>query len=185
MHRSIGMIESQSVARGIFMADAMLKAADVEVLASGTVCPGKYTTLIGGEVAAVDHAVAVARDLAEGCLVDSIVIPNVHEQVFPAIKGAVDVLLADHYTSMGVIESFSIASLIEAADTAVKTADVTLYEVRLGLAIGGKAFAILLGEVAAVQAAVDAGVLGLESQGLLVSKVVIPAPHSDLLKTMG
>ncbi|MFZ5826549.1 MAG: BMC domain-containing protein [Bacillota bacterium] len=185
MHRAIGMIESQSIATGIFLADAMLKASDVEVLASSTVCPGKHTTLIGGEVAAVENSIQVARRLGGSHIVDSILIPNVHDQLFPAIKGAVEPPPYQSYRSIGVIESFSIASLIVAADTAAKTADVTLYEIRLGWAIGGKAFVTLMGDVAAVQAAVDAGALGLEEQGLLVSKIVIPAPHPELVRAMG
>jgi microcompartment protein CcmL/EutN len=185
MHRAIGMIESQSIATGIFTADAMLKASDVEVLATGTVCPGKYTTLIGGEVAAVENSVAVARQLGGSHIVDSIIIANVHDQLFPAIKGCVSLHEQDGHRSLGVIESFSIASLIAAADTAAKTADVLLYELRLGLAVGGKAFVTLLGDVAAVQASVDAGAKLLEEQGLLVNKIVIPAPHPDLLQSMG
>lgn len=182
MHKAIGMIESQSIATGIFMADAMLKASDVEVLASSTVCPGKHTTLIGGEVAAVQNSVDVAKRIGAGQVVDAFVIPNVHDSIFPAIKGAVQ--WPDDLRAVGVIESFSIASLIVAADTAAKTAEVTLIDLRLGLAIGGKAFVTMMGDVAAVQAAVDAGARGLEEQGLLVSKIVIPAPHRDLLRAM-
>lgn len=184
MHRAIGMIESQSIATGILVADAMLKASAVEILASSTVCPGKHTTLIGGDVAAIENSIEVGRRMGGDHIVDSFIIPNVHEQVFPAIKGAVDIQVFE-FKSLGVIEGFSIASLIVAADTAAKTAEVTLYELRLGWSIGGKAYVSLLGDVAAVQAAVAAGARKLEEQGLLVSKIVIPAPHRDLLRAMG
>lgn len=183
MPRAIGMIEAQSIATGILLADAMLKASEVEILASGTVCPGKHTTLIGGDVAAVENSVAVARRLGGGFVVDSFVIPNVHESLFPAIKGALDLPESPHQ-AVGIIESFAIASLIVAADTAAKTADVTLIQLRLGWAIGGKAYVTLMGDVAAVQAAVDAGATPLAAAGLLVSKVVIPAPHRELVRTL-
>jgi len=184
MHRAIGMIECQSIATGILVADAMLKASQVEVLASSTVCPGKHTTLIGGDVAAVENSIEVGRRIGGDHIVDSFIIPNVHDQVFVAIKGAVDVQVLTGQ-ALGVIEGFSIASLIVAADTAAKTADVVLYELRLGWSIGGKAYVSLLGDVAAVQAAVDAGAAHLQEQGLLVSRIVIPAPHPELLKAMG
>ncbi|MBT6631143.1 MAG: BMC domain-containing protein, partial [Gemmatimonadetes bacterium] len=71
-------------------------------------------------------------------------------------------------------------SLIEAADTAVKTADVQLLEIRVAMALGGKAFARVCGPVSAVQAAVDAGAAVVEAKGLLVNKVVIPAPSPEL-----
>lgn len=183
MPNAIGMIEAQSIATGIFLADAMLKASEVEVLASSTVCPGKHTTLIGGDVAAVDNSISHARSLGGTHVVDSFVIANVHPSLFPAIKGALD-LPPGPLLSVGVVESFGIASLIVAADTAAKTADVTLIQLRLGWAIGGKAYFTAMGDVAAVQAAVDAASAPLAAQGLLVSKVVIPAPHHDLLRTL-
>ena len=62
--------------------------------------------------------------------------------------------------ALGIVESFSVASLIEGADAAVKTANVELIEIRLAMALGGKAFVTLTGDVAAVESAVDAGGAG-------------------------
>lgn len=185
MDKAIGMIESQSIAMGVLIADAMLKASNVTLLASGTVCPGKHTTLIGGDVAAVENSIVMGQRLGGSSVVDSFLLPRVHEQLFPAIKGAVTLPEEFRRPALGMIESFSIASLIVAADTAAKTANVTLLELRLGLAIGGKAIVTLTGDVAAVEAAVEAGARGLADQGLLVSKVVIPAPHQELMRVLG
>ena len=49
---SIGLIELSSIAAGFLVADAMLKAAEVEILLSRTICSGKYMVLVGGDVAA-------------------------------------------------------------------------------------------------------------------------------------
>ena len=46
---AIGMVELNSIARGIETCDYMVKAATVELLRSSTVCPGKYLILISGE----------------------------------------------------------------------------------------------------------------------------------------
>ena len=83
--------------------------------------------------------------------------------------------------ALGIIESFSVASLIEAADAAVKTSAVELIEIRLAMALGGQAFCTLTGDVAAVKAAVDAGAAVVAEKGLLVNKVVIPSPRRELL----
>jgi len=56
-----------------------------------------------------------------------------------------------------------------------------LIEIRLAMALGGKAFATLTGDVAAVKAAVDAGAAIVAEKGLLVNKVVIPSPRKELL----
>jgi microcompartment protein CcmL/EutN len=74
--------------------------------------------------------------------------------------------------------------LIEGADAAVKAANVQLIELRLAMALGGKAFASMTGSVGAVRAAVDAGAQAIAKKGLLVNKVVIPQPRSELLDEM-
>ena len=58
-------------------------------------------------------------------VIDTFVIPNVHESIFPAIGGTTKV---EALEALGVLESFSVASLIEGADAAVKSADVQLVE---------------------------------------------------------
>jgi len=175
---SIGLIELTSIAAGFQVADAMLKAADVEIILSRTICSGKYMVLIGGDVAAVTSSVEAGGMAGRGSIIDAFIIPNVHPDVFTAIAGTskVDVLEA-----LGIVESFSVASLIEAADAAMKAARVQLIEIRLAMALGGKAFLTLTGDVAAVQAAVDAGAAVVSEKGLLVNKVVIPSPRKELL----
>jgi microcompartment protein CcmL/EutN len=175
---SIGLIELTSIAAGYQVADAMLKAADVEIVLSRTICSGKYMVMIGGDVAAVSASVQAGGVAGRGSIIDVFIIPNVHPSVFPAIAGNSQVQML---SALGIVESFSVASLIEAADAAVKAASVQLIEVRLAMALGGKAFMTLTGDVAAVQAAVDAGAAVVSQKGLLVNKVVIPHPRKELL----
>jgi microcompartment protein CcmL/EutN len=175
---SIGLIELTSIAAGFLVADAMLKAAEVEIILSRTICSGKYIVLIGGDVAAVRASVDAGVIAGRGSVIDTFVIPNVHHDVFPAISGTSKVDLLE---ALGIIESFSVASLIEAADAAVKSARVQLIEIRLAMALGGKAFLTMTGDVAAVQSAVDSGAAVVAEKGLLVNKVVIASPRKELL----
>jgi microcompartment protein CcmL/EutN len=178
---SIGLVELGSIAAGFEACDAMLKTADVELVLARSVCSGKYVVLVRGDVAAVESSVKAGARAAGFAVIDTFVIPNVHESVFPAISGTTKV---EELEALGVLESFSVASLIEAADAAAKAAQVQLIEVRLAMALGGKAFVTLTGNVAAVQSAVEAGAQVLSRKGLLVNKVVIPSPHPELLKEM-
>ncbi len=114
-------------------------------------------------------------------MIDSFIVPNVHESVFPAISGTAKV---DGLDALGIVESFSVASLIEGADAAVKSAAVELIEVRLAMALGGKAFMTMTGDVAAVESAVEAGAQVIAQKGMLVNKVVIPHPRPELLSEM-
>lgn len=178
---SIGLIELSSIAAGFQVADAMLKAADVDLVLSRSICSGKYMVMVRGDVAAVQASVASGLSAGNFSVIDSFVIPNLHEAVFPALSGSNKV---ETLESLGIIESFSVAALIEGADAAVKAANVELIEIRLAMALGGKAFVTLTGNVASVQASVDAGAQVVGSKGMLVNRVVIPYPRPELLNEM-
>ena len=175
---SIGLVELSSIAAGFLVADTMLKAADVTLVLNRTICSGKYLVLVAGNVAAVQAAVAAGTAAGGVAIIDSCTLPNIDPAVFPAIAGTV---VVQSHQALGVIEAFSVAALIEGADTAVKAANVELAEIRLAMALGGKAFVKLVGDVAAVQAAVQAGAARVAERGLLVNKVVIPAPMQEIL----
>jgi microcompartment protein CcmL/EutN len=175
---SIGLIELGSIASGFQATDIMLKTSDVELLLSRTICSGKYMTLIAGEVAAVNSAVERAVETIGFGVIDHFVIPNVHKSIFPAIAGHNQIQMLE---ALGIVEAYSVASLIEGADAAVKASKVELVEVRLAMALGGKAFFSITGEVAAVQSAVEAGSRIISEKGLLVNSIVIPNPRQELL----
>ncbi len=80
--------------------------------------------------------------------------------------------------ALGMIETRGFAAMVEASDAMVKAARVELvgYE-KTG---GGYVTAIVRGDVAAVKAAVEAGVRGAEKVGQVVSVHVIPRPHANV-----
>lgn len=175
----IGLIEVNSIAIGIKCIDDMVKKAPVQIIEAMATCPGKYVILITGDVASVEEAMDLAKKTASHHLIDELFLPTTNHQVYPAITGTTEVKDID---SLGIIETFSVASSILAADKAAKTADVTLIELRLASGLGGKAFVTMSGDISEVQAAVDAGSELALDKGLLVNKVVIPAPHGDITR---
>lgn len=80
--------------------------------------------------------------------------------------------------ALGMIETRGFAAMVEASDAMVKAARVELvgYE-KIG---GGYVTAVVRGDVAAVKAAVEAGVRGAEKVGQVVSVHVIPRPHANV-----
>ncbi len=178
-YTAIGLIEYSSIAKGIGSADEMLKAAEVELVISRTICSGKYINLVAGDVQAVKQSVAAGEAYAKEAVIDTFVIPNVHPDVFPAMSGSTQIVKLD---ALGIIESFSVASLIEGADQAAKSAEVKLIEIRLAMALGGKAFVTMTGAVGAVESAVAAGAEIVSRAGMLVNTVVIPSPRKELLR---
>ena len=178
---AIGILESNSIAKGIEAADAVLKAADTALLYAKPVCPGKYTILFYGDVAAVRASLDAGAAVIDAHLVDSVVIPRIHPQVIQAISLST---APDGVNAVGVMEFFSVTAAVYAADAAAKAADVTLLDVRLGVGIGGKSFAVLTGEVAAVEEAVRCGMAAGEEKGLVVTSTVIPSPRKEIFDTL-
>lgn len=178
---TIGFIELNSIAKGIEAADAMLKAAEVRLVSAKPSCPGKYIVLIAGEVAAVKASVEAGSKTGGGHIIETTVIPRVHPQVIAAVSMAV---APGEVAALGILEFMSVTASITGADAAVKAAEVTLMEIRLGTGIGGKSFVILTGDVAAVKESVSCGAAAGGTGGMLLSQVVIPSPSPELFSAL-
>ncbi len=178
MSNSVCMIELSSIARGIETCDEMMKAASVKLLKASTICPGKYMVIVGGDTGSVEASMQAGMRVAGEFMVDKLFIPNINEQLMPAISSTNQVPTEG---AIGVLEFYSVASAIVAADKAAKTADVTLIEVRTGFAIGGKGFVTISGSVSSVREAVEAA---KAENDLLVETAVIPRPAKELYETL-
>jgi microcompartment protein CcmL/EutN len=178
---SLGLVELSSVARGIETIDRMLKAAEVELVLARTICSGKYIVLISGDLHMVEASVEAGRAVAAECMIDSFIIRNVHPDVFPALSSTV---VPQSKEALGILESFSVAALIEAIDAVAKAAPVEMVECRLAMALGGKAFVVFTGDVEAVKESVEAGAAIISERGLLVNRIVIPDPRPELFETL-
>ena len=175
---AIGIVETSSIAKGFEIADAILKTANVRLVVNRTICPGKYMVIVGGDVDAVNSSIEAGLVVGAHTVVDHFVIANLHPAVFPALSGVTHL---PELKSLGVIEAFSVASVIEAADAAVKSTPVQLIAINLAMAIGGKGWVSMTGDVASVEEAVAVGAAVIERKGLLVEKVVIPAPRPEIV----
>ena len=180
---SIGLVEVASIATGHVAEDAMLKAANVQLLLARTICSGKYLVVVAGDVASVQASVDAGAAMCDGSLIERRVVTQVHPDVFPAIGLSVEPA-PDRVKALGIIETFSASSIVEVADAAAKAADVVLFRIHLAMAIGGKGFVLMTGDVASVEAAVAAGAAVAADEGILVGKAVIPAPAKELFREL-
>jgi microcompartment protein CcmL/EutN len=181
MEKAIGMLEVTSVARGIYTADQMLKISEVDIVTAVSSCPGKYMVIVHGDVASVEDSVHTGERCAGEFFIDSMIIPNVSPQVFPAIVGAD---MPESFGAVGIVETFSMAAMLLAADAILKAADLEPIELRLGNGLGGKAYFTFTGDVAAVETGVKTAKEISEDDGLLVNAEVIPSPSEKLLPSL-
>ena len=172
VEHAIAMVETSSIARGILVADGILKEAPVEMVLSMPTSGGYYLNLFAGEVEAVRSSWLRGKELAKGFLRDSFLLPHVHSQVVDALFHIVPP--AEGYReAIGVLESFHMASMIAATDRAVKAAEVHLMHLHLGVGIGGNSFAIFSALYDELDVALKAGRNYLEEREALKEVVLI------------
>jgi microcompartment protein CcmL/EutN len=181
MSNAIGMVEFNSIAKGIYAADQMVKTADVEIVTANTVCPGKYIAIVHGDVSSVENSLKSGVKAAGEFLVDEMLVPNVHPAVFPAIIAAT---VPEKIRALGVLESYSLSTMVIAADAVLKSAELEAIELRLGTGIGGRAYFTFTGDVAAVKTGVEVGMEDIGGNGMLINAEVIPSPEKKLIKTL-
>lgn len=177
MFKAIGVIELKSIPKGVEATDAALKSAGVQVVSAHPSCPGKYEMILTGSISNVTASVEHVKEKFENYIIDSSIMGRIDEQVITALFGTQK---SEKKGSLGLIETFSAATTIKAADIAVKTARVDIYDLRVSRGMGGKGVVMLTGEVGDVTAAVEAGSNYAKTSGQLSSYSVIAAPHAEL-----
>jgi microcompartment protein CcmL/EutN len=169
---AIAMIEFSSIAVGITTGDAMVKASPLGSIYAGTVHPGKYLVLVSGDTASVDEALGVGLDVGASSVLDSVFLPDIHPAVTGAIAGGDEAAWLTG-TALGIVETDRVATVLQAADAGVKAAFVELSAVRMADGLGGKGYVLFSGEVADVEAAVEAAESWAAGAGHLLEARVI------------
>ena len=106
---------------------------------------------------------------------------NPHEDIFAAIYGTVNV---ENPKALGVLETYSAASIIVAADVAAKTSLVNLLELRIARGMCGKSYMTLTGDVASVTAAIESAKNAVGQNGMYLDSSVIARPSEKLWKNI-
>lgn len=176
---ALALLEFDSIAAGIVAGDAMVKRAPLDLIKAGTVQPGKYLVLIGGPVGDVEEAIDAAQRAEADALIDIVFLPDVHPDVVAAVAGARQ---TGEGEGLGIIETTTVAAIIQAADAGVKGAHVTLRELRMADGLGGKGYLLFGGAVADVEAAVAIGSARVSSE--LIRESVISQLHPEMFENL-
>ena len=154
----------------------MAKRAPITALHTGTVQPGHYLVLIAGEVGDVEEAVDAGTRASADSLLDLVLLPDIHPDVVEAVRGR---RIGGDVEALGIVETITVASIIEAADAGIKGAAVDLLEMHLADGLGGRGYLLFGGAVSDVEAAVEIGG-GRAHEGTLVRRAVISQLHDEM-----
>lgn len=180
-HNAIGMIEYDTVTRGITASDAMIKAAQVGIIRSFTACPGKYIILLRGRLSSINASMEQGRLLFPEHVSDSFILGNPHPSIFEALEGQYQ---RENVEALGIIETRTVPSILMAADAAAKASQVQLVRIKMARELGGKAFFLVTGELAAIEAAIEAAKHTVDSQQTLIDSSIIANPDPLLWESI-
>lgn len=174
---ALGLLELESIARGMVVADVLVKRAAVRIFRAEAVSPGKYLLLFHGPVAEVEESFKAAEAAGGPQIIDRLLLTQLAAGVARALGGKPDAMVAGD--SVGIVETHTVASAILAADTAAKRANVRLTRLELAKGIGGKGWFTICGPQGDVEAALDGAGASIEAS-LLVTTEIIERPHPEL-----
>jgi microcompartment protein CcmL/EutN len=202
LREALGLVEVQGWSPAMVILDAMEKAGSVRLLQAELndlygVCM-KITGPLADVGAALEAAVALAPSLHVQCVSDLISAPDLETRAAYASSPEFSPLIEQNvvyipsagmtkekYVSqqsdfaIGFIETQGFTAVIEAIDTACKAANVeVLGREKLG---GGYITVMVKGDVAAVNAAIEAGKVKVDGLGKLIAAHVIPRPSQSIL----
>ncbi|WP_167958758.1 BMC domain-containing protein [Anaerosporobacter faecicola] len=181
MSKSIGALEFQSISKGMYIADAIVKKADVEILYFRTICPGKFLVIISGDEDAIDEAIDCGEDLAEKTLVDSFRVHNVSPEIIDGFRNRYN--RPSYIDAVGIIETRKVCTGIRVLDLVLKAADVSLIKIYMAFAIGGKLVFLVTGSVSSIEYAFQEG-KSLLSEYESANIAIIPSPSEEVLQQL-
>lgn len=175
---ALGLLELESLARGVVVADALVKQAEVSIAIAEPVTPGKYLLVFVGREGEVAESFKVALEAGGALVIDSLHLPHIAEAVVAALLRG-EVAEVDGGDSVGIVELHTVAATLRAADVALKAANVKLTHFQVAKGIGGKGWFTLAGEQHDVEAALERAAAAVASN-LLVTTELIQRPHGEL-----
>lgn len=176
---AVALLELESIARGLVVADAVAKQAQVTIALAEPVTPGKYLLVFSGGVAEVEESVKAGVEAAGSTLLDRLFLPQAAQALVDALEGRLQSSAPED--AAAIVETQTVASALLSLDTALKRAeDVRLTRLHLARGIGGKGYYVLRGELHMLEAAVE-GAVSAVGAPLLLATELIQRPHPDLV----
>lgn len=173
---ALGAIEVSSIARGLYVVDALVKRAEVTVVRADPITPGKYVIVFAGGEEECSESLDAADDAAQGATIDKLILPNAHIALVPALDGHGFVGASG---ALGMLELTTVCATLLSADRALKTAEVSLVALHLARQIDGKGYFAFTGSHDAVEAALEAGE-EIVDPDKRAGRELIARPHPDL-----
>lgn len=172
---ALAALEVDSIARALVVVDVLVKRAEVTLVRTDPVTPGKMLIAFAGHEEEVLESFTSAKEESGERLCDALILPAAHTALLEALDGKVSSTVQN---AVGVLEFATACATLLAADAALKCAEVRPLALHLCRGIGGKGYFVFEGDQDAVEAALEAGD-ALVDPTLRIGNELIARPHPD------
>ena len=173
----LGVFEFSSLATGFATLDEMVKIAPIKIIDARTISSGKYLIVFSGDLASVEYSFNKGYEIGKKKIVDKLLLPMMHPELIDAIG---NIKQTEDWEAIGIIETLTVVSSIQAADIAAKESEVEVIEIRLANGFGGKSYVKIIGDLENVQAAMKTATEKIEAKKLLYDYTIIPRPEKEI-----
>ena len=148
---ALAVLEFADIPAGVWAVDAILKKAPIAFVRAGTVTRGRYLVVFGGSTASTRESLDEALALTRSSMLDYTFLPDIHQSLFDGVFGTKQKAGGG---SLLIIETETAASIVRAAEAALKGTPVQLLELRLSdSGLSGKGMAMFAGSLHDIEAA--------------------------------
>ena len=181
MKKTLGLIETSSISKGMEILDTILKRTKIGLITGRPICPGKYLIIIEGTVQTIDFALEVSRAIGEKAILYSDAVNNLNEQVFYALK---EKKKPENVEALGIIETRTAIASIVLADVICDSSNVELITLKLANGMGGKGLLIFAGNVSSVKNAIQSAKYHDVQYKKIIESVLLSNPDNRLIDSI-
>ena len=185
-HATLAAIELVDVPSGLVALDALVKEAEVALYFAGDIDPGRFLIVFGGDLASCEAGLAKAIDGGRSDVIESLLLPQAHLLLRAALSGALTQpsVASEAQAALGILQCHTPTGTLAATDRALKAAEVSLLRLRFATDLAGMGHAVLAGEQADIEAALEAAEHGAPA-GVVVRCRQIARPAQEVYAAAG
>jgi len=181
MNKSIGAIEFKSIAKGIEVSNEIVKKSSVEVIYLKSICPGKFLIMILGETCYIKESIDYGLTKGDGYIVDSFIINSVSSDIINGLKNKYKKL--ESIKSIGVVETNKVCSGLKALNKTLKSSDVSLINLQVSFAIGGKLVYTVSGDLSDLEIGINEGCKVINKKDI-INTSIIPSLNKQIIDNL-
>ncbi len=178
---NICIIETSSIAIGYKVLNEVINKAQIKILKSGCLHPGKFISIFYGDEANILESYNKGIECSCSMLIDSAIIYNIDKQVIETIDKLDKTI---NFEAIGILETNSCTSILLCANKIRKEFNINIVTINISGPLNGKGFFIITGKQSNVDAAINFSKEFIQKKGYYFNSELLANPTLELINSI-